>query len=414
MVAYAITLRGRNDLAALVPPGVRTAVRRFPARLARQAWLRSEHPRLERWTGPVDVVHATNYVRAADGRARGGVGVRPRVRALPGARGRRRARLPELLRRAVRRGAWFHTTSDFVRDEVIETFAAAARARRARVPRRPADRRGRRDRADARSREASGTCSPSAPSNPARTTRRWCAPSTRSRPTTPRRAGGRRHARVGRRRVRRRASRPPITRIASSSPGYVSADDRARPARGRVGARLPVALRGLRDPAARGDGRRRAGGGHSRRCDPRGGRRRRAAGRRSRRRRRPRRRAPARAHRRDPAARPGRSGPHSPPRLLLDRRPSTSCSTCTTAVRGVKAVVTGARGFVGRYLTRHLDSLGVDVVSLDVDDNRPGRHHRPRRGRARGSPARRPTSCTTSRRGATSARRGPTATRSPT
>ena len=37
----------------------------------------------------------------------------------------------------------------------------------------------------------------------------------------------------------------------------------------------------------------------------------------------------------------------------------------------MKAVVTGARGFVGRYLTRHLDSLGVEVVSLDVDDNRP-------------------------------------------
>jgi glycosyltransferase involved in cell wall biosynthesis len=33
---------------------------------------------------------------------------------------------PELLRRAVRRGAWVHTTSDFVRDEVIETFSVPA------------------------------------------------------------------------------------------------------------------------------------------------------------------------------------------------------------------------------------------------------------------------------------------------
>ena len=32
VVAYAITLRGRNDLAALVPPGVRTAI-------FRNAWL---------------------------------------------------------------------------------------------------------------------------------------------------------------------------------------------------------------------------------------------------------------------------------------------------------------------------------------------------------------------------------------
>lgn len=34
----------------------------------------------------------------------------------------------------------------------------------------------------------------------------------------------------------------------------------------------------------------------------------------------------------------------------------------------MKAVVTGARGFVGRYLTEHLTAQGVDVVSLDVGD----------------------------------------------
>lgn len=34
----------------------------------------------------------------------------------------------------------------------------------------------------------------------------------------------------------------------------------------------------------------------------------------------------------------------------------------------MKAVVTGARGFVGRHLARHLAARGVDVVSLDVDD----------------------------------------------
>jgi glycosyltransferase involved in cell wall biosynthesis len=124
VVAYAITLRGRNDLAAQVPPGVRSAVRRFPARLARQAWLRSEHPRLERWTGPVDVVHATNYVAPPT--------AAPELVSVydlgflrfPEFVASDALDYPELLRRAVRRGAWFHTTSDFVRDEVIETFAA--------------------------------------------------------------------------------------------------------------------------------------------------------------------------------------------------------------------------------------------------------------------------------------------------
>ena len=37
----------------------------------------------------------------------------------------------------------------------------------------------------------------------------------------------------------------------------------------------------------------------------------------------------------------------------------------------MKAVVTGARGFVGRHLTRHLATLDVDVVSLDMDDAQP-------------------------------------------
>jgi glycosyltransferase involved in cell wall biosynthesis len=123
VVAYAVTWRGRNDLAAMVPPGVRTAVRPFPARLARQAWLRSEHPRLERWTGPVDVVHATNYVAPPT--------AAPEVVSVydlgfvryPQYVAADALDYPELMRRAVRRGAWFHTTSDFVRDEVIETFA---------------------------------------------------------------------------------------------------------------------------------------------------------------------------------------------------------------------------------------------------------------------------------------------------
>jgi GDP-4-dehydro-6-deoxy-D-mannose reductase len=37
----------------------------------------------------------------------------------------------------------------------------------------------------------------------------------------------------------------------------------------------------------------------------------------------------------------------------------------------VKAVVTGAHGFVGRHLSEHLVRQGTNVVSLDVDDQRP-------------------------------------------
>ena len=37
----------------------------------------------------------------------------------------------------------------------------------------------------------------------------------------------------------------------------------------------------------------------------------------------------------------------------------------------MKAVVTGARGFVGHHLARHLGELDVEVASLDVGDARP-------------------------------------------
>jgi glycosyltransferase involved in cell wall biosynthesis len=126
LVAYALTLRGRDELVAHLPPGTRSATRPYPARLVRQAWLRSEMPRIERWTGPVDVVHATNYV-APPTRASEVVSVYdlgfvryPEFVAADA------LDYPELLQRAVRRGAWIHTTSDFVRDEVVATFEVPA------------------------------------------------------------------------------------------------------------------------------------------------------------------------------------------------------------------------------------------------------------------------------------------------
>lgn len=51
---YAVALTGTP------PPGV--ARLRMPARLARWSWRRGGGPRIEKLTGPVDVVHATNFV----------------------------------------------------------------------------------------------------------------------------------------------------------------------------------------------------------------------------------------------------------------------------------------------------------------------------------------------------------------
>ena len=61
--AYALTWRGRQHLTDRVPPGVDATTRPIPARVVRELWGRgATRPRAEDWTGPVDVVHSTNYV----------------------------------------------------------------------------------------------------------------------------------------------------------------------------------------------------------------------------------------------------------------------------------------------------------------------------------------------------------------
>ena len=120
--AYALTWRDRESLSAALPAGATACTRRIPARLVRRAWLRGDRPRIEAWTGAVDVVHATNYV-APPSRAPVVVSVYDlgfvRFPELVTADARQ---YPELLRRAFARGAHAHTTSDFVAAEVRAEF----------------------------------------------------------------------------------------------------------------------------------------------------------------------------------------------------------------------------------------------------------------------------------------------------
>jgi len=122
--AFAVTWRGHEDLASLLPPGIEAVPGRMAAAPLRAAWRRSDHPRIERWTGSVDVVHGPNFV-------------------VPPARAARVASVhdltflhypefctadvlqyPSLLRRALGSGAWVHTDSEFVRREVIDLLGA--------------------------------------------------------------------------------------------------------------------------------------------------------------------------------------------------------------------------------------------------------------------------------------------------
>jgi len=117
--AYAVTWRGHEDLGSLLPAGIASSKGRMAAAPLRALWRRTDHPRIERWTGSVDVVHGPNYV-------------------VPPARAARVASVhdltflhhpqyctadvlqyPDLLRRQIATGAWIHTDSTFVRDEVV-------------------------------------------------------------------------------------------------------------------------------------------------------------------------------------------------------------------------------------------------------------------------------------------------------
>jgi glycosyltransferase involved in cell wall biosynthesis len=125
LVAFAMTWQHRNDLAEHVPAGVRVTTRPLPARPAREAWKRLDLPPLRWWTGPVDVVHGTNFV-VPPSRPAAEVAT---VHDLTGVRypelcTRDGRAFPALVRRALRRGAWIHTVSHAVAAEVVADYGA--------------------------------------------------------------------------------------------------------------------------------------------------------------------------------------------------------------------------------------------------------------------------------------------------
>ena len=121
--AYAVTWTGRDRLADLLPEGVTPATRPVPARLVRRMWRRFDHPRIERWTGPLDVVHATNFV-APPTRGATVVTVHDLTCVhLPELCTPDTLEYPALIRRALDRGATVHVVSDTVGAEVRAAFS---------------------------------------------------------------------------------------------------------------------------------------------------------------------------------------------------------------------------------------------------------------------------------------------------
>ncbi len=125
VAAYAVSLHGRKDLGKELPPGVALIDRRMPDRPLHMAWEHLGRPRIEWWSGAIDVVHGTNYDVPPARRAARVVTVNDLSTV----------RFPELcqvatrpfparVRRAIAEGAFVHTPSAFVAGEVIELLGA--------------------------------------------------------------------------------------------------------------------------------------------------------------------------------------------------------------------------------------------------------------------------------------------------
>lgn len=124
LTGYAVTWRGRDLLADAVPPGMAIAERPMAARPLHQIWMRTDHPLIDHWIGRHDVVWGTNFV-VPPTRAAALVSVYDLTPLrFPQLADEHTRTFPGLVRRALKRGAWVHTMSSFVRDEVIDHFGA--------------------------------------------------------------------------------------------------------------------------------------------------------------------------------------------------------------------------------------------------------------------------------------------------
>ena len=121
VTAWGMTWRGRAQLASAVPAGVRVRDRPMPAGILGRLWSSVDWPPAEWGTGAADVVHGTNFVVPPTQRSAAVVSVYDLTAVrFPQLCAPASLRYPELVRRAVRRGAWVHTLATAIAAEIVE------------------------------------------------------------------------------------------------------------------------------------------------------------------------------------------------------------------------------------------------------------------------------------------------------
>jgi glycosyltransferase involved in cell wall biosynthesis len=124
--AFAVTFRGRGQLAGLVPGGVEAVGRPMAARPLWECWKRVDLPPIEWFVGQADLVFGPNFVVPPTRRAAQLVSIQDMTPwRFPELSNEHTRRYPALVSRAIRAGAWVHVTSEFVADEVRSNLRIA-------------------------------------------------------------------------------------------------------------------------------------------------------------------------------------------------------------------------------------------------------------------------------------------------
>lgn len=124
VVAYGLSARAGRLLPGRLPDSVKPGRRvPIPAEALLRAWARFDHPTVERWTGPVDVVHGTNFVVPPSREAARLVTVHDLTPLrFPELCSPTSLRYPGLIGRALDQGASIHTVSQAMANEVLDHF----------------------------------------------------------------------------------------------------------------------------------------------------------------------------------------------------------------------------------------------------------------------------------------------------
>lgn len=121
--AFAVSRRGAGPMLDELPDDVHAHRRPMVARPLRMLWRRGPWPPIEWWTGPIDLVWGPNYVVPPARNAARVVMVHDLTAVhFPEMCTSDVQQIPALLRREILDGAWIHTPSQAVADDVVETL----------------------------------------------------------------------------------------------------------------------------------------------------------------------------------------------------------------------------------------------------------------------------------------------------